>query len=122
MGKDVLADRIEYAILEIVFRSAEADYQESMGGWRNAVAVFVTQGFSQSDLRDAFKRLWRRGALDLTKPDTVRRHATAYSEEGMDDEHFFYAGLFNARATSEGRAYWNRIKEEPSGGTIGFPL
>lgn len=115
-----LADKLEYAILEVVFRNSEANHQDSFGGWETQVQALVPDYSNQADLRDAFKRLWDGGDLRLTKPDTMRRHAFDYSGHETDDSGFFFTGPFNAKATATGRKYWDGIKIEKKKASIGF--
>lgn len=125
MVKGPLSDKLEYAILEIVFRNPQADHQNYWGGWETEVRSLISDEYNQFDLLAAFKRLWNggNGALRLTKPDnpTMRRHAIDYSGNDGDDTAFFFAGPFNAVATPAGRRYWAGIKVEKKSASMGFP-
>lgn len=123
MIKGPLADRLEYAILEVVFHS-NGDHQTYWGGWETQIRHLVSDYANQLDLLAAFKRLWQRGVLRLTKPHnpTMRHRAFGYSGRDADDHAFFFIGNFNAEATPEGRSYWDRPKEvKPNGTKFGFP-
>ena len=125
MVKGPMADKLEYAILEIVFRNSQADHQNYWGGWETEVRAVVSDYSNQFDLLAAFKRLWNggNGVLRLTKPGnaTMRRHAYDYSGNDIDDNVFFFTGPFNASATPSGRSYWDGIRVEKKPPTIGFP-
>ncbi len=115
MVKGSLAERLEYAILETVVGVFEGHQQDYWGGWETQG---VTRGvdrpeFGQPDLLSAFKRVWNRGFLNLTKPNSRRREAYSYSGNQTDDSKFFFTGPFNADVTDEGRGYWDRIREGP---------
>jgi hypothetical protein len=106
-----LSERLEYAILQIVCRDrSDAKHQDSWGGWATFVRASVTE-FAGADLLSAFKRLWKRGVIRLTKPDFQRYHASEYSGSESDDDEFFYRGPFNATITDEGRSHWDRSEE-----------
>jgi len=120
MVKGPLADRLEYAILEMVFwNRSEARHQDHWGDWHTAVRKLVPE-FTDADLKSAFKRLWKGGVLRLTKPDSQRYHAFEYSGDEAHDEAFFLIGPFNASITDEGRSYWDGIRVDKPRGTIGF--
>lgn len=121
MVKGPLADRLEYAILEIVFwNPSEATHQDHWSDWQTAVRKVVPEFRDAADLKSAFKRLWNWGLLRLTKPDKLRCHAYEYSGNEGDDEWFFFPGPFNASITDEGRSYWDGIRVDRPAGTIGF--
>ncbi len=124
MVKGPLSDRLEYAILEIVFGNSQADHQNYWGGWETEVRALMSDYSNQFDLLAAFKRLWNggNGVLRLTKPDnaTMRRHAFDFSGDDADDNAFFFTGPFNAVATPAGRSHWDGIKVEKKAATIGF--
>ncbi len=106
-----LSERLEYAILKIVYRDpSDAKHQDSWGTWEASVRVDVPV-FATADLLSAFKRLWKRGVIRLTKPDFQRYHALEYSGRESDDNEFFYRGPFNATITDEGRSHWDRSEE-----------
>ena len=123
MVKGPMADKLEYAILEIVFRNSQADHQNYWGGWETEVRALVSDYSNQFDLLAAFKWLWNSGVLRLTKPDppTMRRHAFDYSGDDVDDNAFFFTGPFNAIATPAGRRHWDGIKVEKKAASMGFP-
>jgi hypothetical protein len=103
-----LFERLEYAILEIVcWNPSEATHQDHWGGWRTSIQGRVPE-FADADLLAAFRRLWKRGVLRLTKPDLQRRHAHDYSGKEANDEAFFFPDSFNATITDEGRIAWTR--------------
>ena len=114
MVKGPLPDRVQYAILDIVFRNpVAARHRDSLGGWRTWVRSLVPGEFIiDVDVLHAFKVLWQGGLLDLTKLDNAAmvRHAYYYSGKDADDEAFFYSGPFDAVATQEGRSHWDRIR------------
>jgi hypothetical protein len=98
-----LPDRLEYAILEIVMASADSTHQDSWGNWQNSVSPLVPDWVS-SDLKSAFKRLWKDGLLSLLKYVEGRR--AEYSGNEQDDDAFFLIGPFIATITDEGRRHW----------------
>jgi len=104
-----LSDRLEYAILRIVYRNpSDARHQNSWGGWGSEVKTDVLE-FTGADLLSAFKRLWKKGVIRLTKPDSQRYHAQDYSGSESDDHSFFFMGDFNVSITDEGRSHWDRL-------------
>jgi hypothetical protein len=121
MVKGPLSDRLEYAILEIVFRQTKADHQNYWGGWETEVRALVPDYSDTQDLLAAFKRLWTGGVLRLTKPDNAGRHAHDYSGNNADDDIFFFTGGFNAVLTPAGRSYWDGIRVQKKSASIGFP-
>lgn len=79
--------------------------------------------FTLDDLQWAFQNLVESGLLELTKPDSTRRHAVSYSEAArsgtLDIRAFFFTGPFNAKITPGGAKYWGRLKSakmKPIGG------
>ena len=106
-----LSERLEYAILEIVCRNpSEGIHQSHWGEWRTSIQQRVPE-FVDAALLAAFKRLWKRGVLRLTKPDSQRLHASEYSGNETDDVCFFFTGQFNASITDEGRSVWDKAEE-----------
>jgi len=102
-----LSESLEYAILAIVCRNpSDARHQDHWGGWRGAVQRSVPD-FADAALLAAFKRLWKRGVLRLSKSDPKRYHAHEFSGNEFDDDSFFFTGPFNATITDEGRSHWN---------------
>jgi hypothetical protein len=107
---DPLSERLEYAILQIVCRHpSDARHQDDWGEWATSVKASV-QEFVNSDLLAAFKRLWKRNVLRLSKPDLQRYHANEYSGSEADDNLFFFRGPFNATITDEGRSHWDKAE------------
>ena len=107
MVETPLSQRLEYAILRIVCRNpSDARHQDYWGEWGTSVKAIVPE-FGNADLLAAFKRLWKRGVLRLTKADSQRYHAQQYSGNEADDDAFFFTGDFNASITDEGRSYWD---------------
>ena len=90
MVKGPLSDRLEYAVLEIVILNpSEATHQDHWGGWELSVRSRVP-AFATGDLLSAFRRLWRKGVLRLSKPDLLQRNAEEYSGDETDDDRFFF--------------------------------
>jgi hypothetical protein len=111
MAESPLSERLEYAILATVNRNpSQATHQDSWGGWCNLIRQSVSE-FADADLLAAFRRLWKRDVLRLTKPDNQRRDAHEYSGSEADTEAFFFIGPFNATITDEGRSVWDRAEE-----------
>ncbi len=108
MAETHLSERLEYAILQIVYRNpSQACHQDSWGNWAGAVRLSVP-AFADAELLSAFKRLRKQGIIRLTKPDSQLYHASEYSGKEADDTAFFFTGAFNASATDEGRSHWDR--------------
>src|ERR1039458_2025307 len=96
-----LSERLEYAILEIVCNNpAQATHQDSWGGWSASIRHRVP-AFADADLLAGFRRLWKRGVLRLTKPDTQRRHALDHSSNEQDDAGIFFTGAVNRNINSD---------------------
>jgi len=121
MVKGTLAERIEYAILQIVmgWQGTARTHQDSWGGWENSVREHVPD-VTQPDLKSAFKRLSRRDLVKLFKPDSQRRNAHEYSGNDADDTGFFFTGPFNVDITDDGVSYWDSISMGSTGNPIGF--
>lgn len=110
MAEAPLSERLEYAILEMVYwNPSDARHQDDWGAWAATVRRSVPD-FVDADLLAAFRRLWKQGILRLTKPDALRYHASEYSDKQGDDNAFFFTGPFNASVTDEGRSHWDRIE------------
>ena len=121
MVKGPLSDRLEYAILQIVMGYSDCRRQESWGQWMNDICKLVPDLAKPADLEAAFRRLWKRDYLRLSKVADGRLHGLEYTGNEQDDEIFFYTGSFNATITDEGRSHWDGIRVDKSGGgTIGF--
>ena len=121
MVKGPLADRLEYAILQVVmgWQGTVRALQDSWGGWENRVREHVPD-VTVPDLKSAFKRLGKRDIARLTKPDSLRRNAYQYSGNDSDDAAFFFTGPFNVDITNDGVSYWDSIRTETIGNPIGF--
>jgi hypothetical protein len=104
-----LADRLEYALLEITM-TPNGTYQASWGVWMTTVTARVPELETDADLLAAFKRLRESGIVKLTKPDGTQRDASEYSCSEADDDAFFFTGPFNVNITPRGRQHWDRIK------------
>ena len=117
-----LGDRLEYAILGIVMRFSNGTHQDSWGRWeqevRRAVPDNPRSTELRTDLKSAFRRLWSEGFLRLSKPDLIRRDASVYSGDEMDDESFFFVGSFNATITDEGRSHWDHLNSTTGNGVF----
>jgi hypothetical protein len=108
MVETPLSESLEYAVLAIVCGNpSDARHQDHWGGWRAAIQRSVPD-FADAALLAAFKRLWKRGVLRLSKPDSQRYHSQEYSGNELDDDSFFFTGRFNATITDEGRSHWDR--------------
>lgn len=119
-------DKLEYAILEIITAYPEGDYQSHWGSWQQAITEKM-EGvpFTRDDLQWAFQNLAESGAIELTKPDSTRRHAVTYTAAArsgiglIDVRSFFFTGPFNVRITHAGAKYWSHLKTakmKPIGG------
>ncbi len=107
MSDAALSDRLEYAILEIVFwNPSKANHQDYWGDWCQSIRKFVPD-FTDADLLDAFKRLWKQNVVRLTKVGS--HHADEYSGNESDDNWFFFRDPFRASITPEGRKHWNNL-------------
>jgi hypothetical protein len=101
LARRTLSGALEYAILEAIARVSERRRQNAMGGWGTLVRDRIPEPADNNDLLFAFKRLWQRGILRLTKPD-----GKEYSGNPADDRLFFFVGAFNSEITPEGWSYW----------------
>jgi hypothetical protein len=119
MVKGPLADRLQYAILQIVTTYSDDSHQESWGAWRNDVTRRVPDLAKDADLKAAFKRLWKADYMRLSKAHDGQYHGLDYSGNEQDDDDFFFIGSFNATITDDGRSYWDGIRVEQSS-PIGF--
>ena len=86
-----------------------------VGPYRCLLVCGMVDGeFKDSDLLSALKRLWKRGIIRLSKPDTQRLHASEYSGNEEDDSEFFFTAMFNASMTDDGRLHWDTIRDNRS--------
>jgi hypothetical protein len=112
---DPLAENVEYELLKTVSASHLGPghlvgRQFPWGQWILSVKAREPE-CTQADLLSAFKRLWLRGILRLTKPDQPPRYeGTKYSGRERDDDMFFFTGDFNAVLTDDGQSYWSNIR------------
>jgi len=114
MMKGPLSLRLEYAVLETLSNYGEDGYvQRSWHSWMEEVSARgIPPGeFQRHDLLAAFKRLRRKNALQLIKPDGQYQRAFEYSGDELDDDKFFFAGRFGTTLTDQGRLYWNLIRD-----------
>jgi len=109
-----LADRLEYAVLEIVVAVHGGQQQSYQGEWEARVRERVPE-LEPSALPSIFIRLHKMGVLRLSKPDATRRAAQDYVLGKTDDARFFCHGRFNTDVTDEGRSYWDGIAERRGG-------
>jgi hypothetical protein len=105
-----LADRLEYAILQIVVGSRDGSHHSSWGEWRNDVLRLLPDFSNDASFRVAFKRLWKRNYIRLSKADDGRYHGVEYSGNEQDDNLFFFIASFDATITDEGRSYWDGMR------------
>lgn len=120
MVKGSLADRMEYAILELTMGHKDGTHQASWSAWLNSVGKLVPDLLHDSDLMTAFKRLSTGGIVRLTKTAAGRYHGFDYSGNPRTDEAFFFIADFNVTITDKGRTYWEGIKTKTGNKTIGF--
>ncbi|MGJ5814458.1 hypothetical protein [Paludibaculum fermentans] len=104
-----LSDRIDYAILAVVFRTPDEEHQGDWHDWEDAIQAILGAEANVRELLSAFKRLWNGGMIHLSKPDDAEPHGTAYSGEDGDDEAFFLTGPFTAIGTPGGGDCWDAI-------------
>ena len=112
--KRSLADRLEYAVLEMVVEVHGGQQQSYQGEWEARVRECVPE-LEPSALLSTFIRLHKMGVLRLSKPDATRRAAQEYVLGKTDDSRFFCHGRFNTDVTDEGRIYWDGLKDRRSG-------
>src|SRR5262249_44419603 len=72
-------------------------------------------GYRSEDLLAAFKRLWRKNTIRLTKPNDYYQHAFEYCGDETGDDDFFFAGPFGTTLVEQGRLYWNLIRDDTWG-------
>jgi hypothetical protein len=120
-------DKLEYAILEIIAAYPEGDHQNHWTSWQLAVEAKMQDCvFTRDDLQWAFQNLAASGALELTKPDSQRRHAVRYSAAAnggigpSDAKAFFFTGPFNAKITPAGAKYWSHLQKAKMKPISGF--
>lgn len=104
-----LPDRIDYAILAIVFRTPDEKYQGDWAEWEMEIRARVQDYLGPSELLAAFKRMWHGGMIHLTRP-TEHRREIDFSGEDTDEECFFFAGPFTAIGTPAGGSCWDGIR------------
>ena len=115
-----LAERLEYAILEIVMQM-NGEHQDHWGRWEHMVSARCGKRLiDPEELKNAFVGLHSTGIVELTKPDGMRRDAFRYSRDLAADEKYFFLGRFNVDITSKGRSYWAGIEQAGKTGRVGF--
>jgi len=102
MVKGPLADRLEYAILQIVMGFSDCTQQASCPEWATPVRTLVPDLAEQPALKAAFTRLWNRGYIRLFKD--------GLEYTGNEPDSFFYTGPFESTITDEGRSYWDGVR------------
>ena len=96
---NTLSEKLESAILKIVMLDRSVGrHQNYWGEWESSIRSSVPT-LTPSDLVSAFKRLWQRGYIRLSKPNSHEYHAIDYSD--VEEDSFFYEGNFNASITLE---------------------
>ena len=110
MAKDLLADRIDHAIVAITMAHKNGTHQASWSTWMRSVGNVVPALVHDADLKVAFKRLWKEGIVRLSKTTQGRYHGFDYSGNDGADEAFFFIAAFNVTITEVGRGYWDEIK------------
>lgn len=101
-GATTLPDRIDYAILAILFQTPDEEYQASWHEWEVRIKEIVPDYTDPSDLLAGLKRMWNGSMLQMVDPDQ-----RAFSGDDADDETFFFTGPFKAVATIAGGACWD---------------
>lgn len=104
-----LPERIDYAILAIVFRSEHEKYECDWRDWEIEIRVLVEDYSNPRDLLAAFKRLWYGGMIHLTRLDE-QAHILDYSGDDAGDEEFFQTGPFTVIGTPAGGSCWDGIR------------
>jgi len=105
LARHTLSGALEFAILEAIGVVPERCRQNTFCGWHLLVRDRIPEPAEDKDLLFAFKRLWKREILRLTKPGS-----NEYSGDPADDHRFFFIGPFNAEITPDGWAYWESLK------------
>lgn len=105
-----LPDRIDYAILAVVFRTQDEEHQCNWSDWEIEIRALVHDYSSPDDLLAAFRRMWCGGMIHLTRLDSEQGRAIDYSGHDTNDESFFLVGPFTAIGTPAGGSCWDGIK------------
>jgi hypothetical protein len=105
LARRTLSGALDYEILGSIAILSERRRQNAIGGWGALVRDRLPETAESNDLLFAFKRLWKRGLLRLTKPD-----GREYSGDPSEDGSFFFTGPFNAEVTADGWNYWESLK------------
>ena len=116
-----LADRVEYAILEIITgpNPDEDSHQATFGDWKAAVNRTVTELQKTGDLLAALKRLQKEHVIELWKYDAdAQNKRRQYSGRIEDDNLFFRHGPFSATITDEGRRHSDRLRTSQRNGVF----
>jgi hypothetical protein len=108
-----VSERLHYAVLSVLQSYPNGEHQDYWAAWEVAVAKKM-QGcvFTTDDLRSAFEALLQHGAVELTKPDAHRKHATKYEMRnglGVDWRAFLLNGPFNVTITPSGKKYCEQL-------------
>lgn len=103
LGKRTLSYALECAILKLICTLSERHRRHGIGPWYSLLVNQVSESFVPADIEFAFRRLARRGVLNLVKDGHT------YSEKSTDRRWFFGSGDFDAVITPEGWSYWESI-------------
>ncbi|MBN9663444.1 MAG: hypothetical protein J0H49_34915 [Acidobacteria bacterium] len=110
MPGTALSDKIDYAILALVFRTIDEEYEAPWNEWERAIRTLVAGSVYRRDLLAALVRMWNGGMIQLAKPD-----GPTYSGLAADDDAFFFSGRFKAIGTVAGGACWDGFIFERAG-------
>jgi hypothetical protein len=110
---DTVSVKLHYAILLILDSYHDHEHQDYWAAWHTAV-IKRMHGciFTDDDLRWAFETLMQHEAVELTKPDEQKKHATRYVMQngiGVDWRAFFLNGPFNVKMTRAGSQYLTQL-------------
>jgi hypothetical protein len=110
---DTVSVKLHYAILSILDFYPDHEHQDYWAAWETAITRKMHGCiFTIDDLRWAFETLMQHGAVELTKPDEHKKHATRYVMQngiGLEWRAFFLNGPFNVKMTREGSQYLNQL-------------
>jgi len=115
MIERTVSEQLQYAILSILRSRPDGEHQDYWAAWETEVTKRMHGTvFTLDDLRWAFEALLQHQAVELTKPDTQRKHAFKYVMRngiGVDWQGFFLNRPFNVKMTRFGARYLNKLSK-----------
>lgn len=113
MIERTVSEQLHYAILSMLMSRPDREHQDYWASWEIEVTKKMHGViFTNDDLRWAFETLMQHQAVELTKPDAHKKHATKYVMQngiGVEWRNFFLNEPFNVKMTAFGVRYFKTL-------------